>query len=313
MRISKTNILIIALSLAVMGMAGAIYRQFTAEQRAEALGDLAKLSAKEKVVYTDPNDGTFHAKVRPGASDWLAQHNEPGQTFTQYLRSSPNLPNKEKNVLYIQPLGDFPKETTPDLQTLLEYTKAYYYPMKVVMQQTIPAEKVKATKRVNGGRGQWLTRDILNQLYSEYLPEDAYSVLAVTMTDLYPKPEWNFVFGMASLKHRVGVFSFARYIDKDKKVTLKRAAKVLTHETGHMFGIKHCIFYQCNMGGANHLGEMDASPMHLCPVCLRKLQHSAKFKPLERYQKLYEFYEKYGLNEEAKWVAARMKVIRSVK
>lgn len=313
MSLSKTNTLIIILSGAVMGMAGAIYRQLTAEQRAEALGDVTRLNAQEKVVYTDLNDGTFHEKARPEASDWLAQHDEPGQTFTQYLRSLPNLPDQRKNVLYIQPLGVFPKESAPGLQVLLEYTKAYYYPMKVVLRETIPANKVKATKRINAGERQWLTGDILNQMYSEYLPKDAYSMLAVTMTDLYPKPEWNFVFGMASLKHRVGVFSFARYTSKDKQLALKRAAKVLTHETGHMFGIKHCIFYQCNMGGANHLGEMDKSPMHLCPVCLRKLQHSASFGPLIRYKKLHEFYVKHEFGEEAKWIESRMKAIGSAK
>ena len=212
-----------------------------------------------------------------------------------------------------QPLGDFPEENAPDLQSLLEYTKAYYHPMKVVMNKAIPADKIKATKRVNAGQRQWLTSDILSQMYSEHLPDDAYSFLAVTMTDLYPKPEWNYVFGMASLKHRVGVFSFARYTDKDKKLALKRAAKVLSHETGHMFGIKHCIFYQCNMGGVNHLGEMDSSPMHLCPICLRKLQHSAKFKPLERYQKLYEFYVKYELADEAKCVEGRVRAIGETK
>jgi len=55
------------------------------------------------VIYTDLNDGTFIDKAKPAASDWLAQHQEPGQTFSQYLRSKPNLPNKTRNVLYIQP------------------------------------------------------------------------------------------------------------------------------------------------------------------------------------------------------------------
>jgi len=31
------------------------------------------------------------------------------------------------------------------------------------------------------------------------------------MTDLYPRDSWNFVFGLASLRERIGVFSFARY------------------------------------------------------------------------------------------------------
>mgnify|MGYP000107882883 CR=1 FL=1 len=34
---------------------------------------------------------------------------------------------------------------------------------------------------------------------------------AVTMTDLYPSEDWNFVFGQASLRNRVGAYSFARY------------------------------------------------------------------------------------------------------
>ena len=31
------------------------------------------------------------------------------------------------------------------------------------------------------------------------LPKDAYCLLVVTMYDIYPKPEWNFVFGLADL------------------------------------------------------------------------------------------------------------------
>ena len=31
------------------------------------------------------------------------------------------------------------------------------------------------------------------------------------MTDLYPRDEWNYVFGLASIRERTGVFSFARY------------------------------------------------------------------------------------------------------
>lgn len=132
-------------------------------------------------------------------------------------------------------------------------------------------------------------------------------MLAVTMTDLYPDPKWNYVFGMASLEDRVGVFSFARYSHKDPKQVLRRAAKVLTHETGHMFGIEHCIFYECNMNGGNHLREMDGTPLHLCPVCLRKMQHAVGFDLKVRYQKLLNFYTKHGLKVEGEWTKKRLK------
>jgi archaemetzincin len=76
-----------------------------------------------------------------------------------------------------------------------------------------------------------------------------------------------------------------------------------------MFGIGHCIFFQCGMCGSNHLAESDARPIHLCPVCLRKLQYNIGFDPVARYRKLERFYGKYGLKPEAKWVQGRLKNI----
>jgi predicted Zn-dependent protease len=53
---------------------------------------------------------------------------------------------------------------------------------------------------------QILTRDVLRWLQG-YLPEDAFCLLGITMEDLYPNPSWNFVFGEAALRERVGVAS----------------------------------------------------------------------------------------------------------
>ena len=36
-------------------------------------------------------------------------------------------------------------------------------------------------------------------------------MISILMSDIYPRDEWNFVFGLASLKDITGVFSFARY------------------------------------------------------------------------------------------------------
>jgi archaemetzincin len=58
---------------------------------------------------------------------------------------------------------------------------------------------------------------------------------------------------------------------------------VLEHETGHMVGLAHCIYFNCLMNGSNHLAESDRRPLHLCPVCLRKLQWSIGFDVVARY------------------------------
>jgi len=44
-------------------------------------------------------------KSQPG--DWLASHDEPGQSFDDYTASHPNRPTAQRTTLYIQPLGDF--------------------------------------------------------------------------------------------------------------------------------------------------------------------------------------------------------------
>jgi len=42
-------------------------------------------------------------------------------------------------------------------------------------------------------------------------PSDAFCILAMTKVDIYPRDEWNFVFGLADMGDQAGVFSFARY------------------------------------------------------------------------------------------------------
>jgi archaemetzincin len=164
---------------------------------------------------------------------------------------------------------------------------------------------------------QFLTGDIL-QMLRQQLPPDAYCLLGITMQDLYPEDSWNFVFGQASLRNRVGVYSFARYDpgfqgrerqDSDKELILKRSCGVLVHETGHMFGIKHCIHFQCVMNGSNHLEESDSRDLYLCPVCLRKLGWSTAFDVVKRYRELQSLYQKLGLKEDAKWVKDRLEWI----
>ena len=53
----------------------------------------------------------------------------------------------------------------------------------------------------------------------------------------------------------------------------------MTHEIGHMFGLKHCIHYECTMNGTNGPGDSPkkGKARNLCPICLLKLKLNAKF------------------------------------
>jgi len=105
-------------------------------------------------------------------------------------------------------------------------------------------------------------------------------MLTITMEDLYPGPKWNYVFGWAMYQARTGVFSFVRYDPKQgvaentgdaAKDLLRNACHVMVHESGHMFGITHCTYYECTMNGFNGAFEQNQMERYLCPVCLRKL------------------------------------------
>jgi archaemetzincin len=88
---------------------------------------------------------------------------------------------------------------------------------------------------------------------------------------------------------------------------LRRSCKVLAHEVAHMFGIAHCVFFNCLMNGSNHLAESDARPLHPCPVDLRKLQHSVGFDPEARYRRLLDFGRKVGFDDEPAWLEQRLR------
>ncbi len=291
----------------------------SAESRKAAVGEIAGLRKDLQIAF-DAESTAFKPIPEPGDHDWLANHSEPGQTFLSFLKHQRNRPDKTRKTLYIVPLGEFAEgEEETLIEPLREYSELYFsMPCKLLPVQR-DAEDLGITTRINRNtnKSQWLSTDILKAL-PRMVPEDAFCLLAITKEDLYPEESWNFVFGQASLLNRVGVFSFARYDPaffgraegKDNKLVLKRSCSVLAHETGHMFGIFHCVYFHCIMNGSNNLPESDAAPMHLGPVCLRKLESSIGFDPLTRYEGLAKFYTKHGFDEEKQWVVERVRQMR---
>jgi archaemetzincin len=255
----------------------------------------------------------FRPIPKPGPHDWLANHEESGQTFQQFVRSRPNVPDDVRTRIYLQPLGEFPAGKSPPLERLVQFAEVFFA-MDVAILPMAEFAAGEITTRANpySGQVQLLTGDILAFL-RRHVPADAYCVLGITVYDLYPDPSWNFVFGQASLREPIGVYSFARYdpgfygeqVEDAEKLMLRRSCKVLAHETAHMFGIEHCIFFHCLMNGSNHLEESDARPLHLCPVDLRKLHFSVGFDVLDRYRRLHDFCAAVGFDDEARWLAER--------
>ena len=273
----------------------------------------AMYASLEKIADTMP-------EPKPG--EWLYEMEEKGQTFEEFVKGLWPRPDSTNQTIYLQPLGTFSGGTTPDLKLLQKFTEIYFM-MPVIILPSIDSDTMQITSRTNPHthHKQLLTTDILDYLELRF-PDDAFCLTALTVQDLYPEPSWNFVFGQASLIRRVGVFSFARYnptcngqqnslsSSETDKLILRRSCKVLAHEIGHIFGFYHCIYYRCGMNGSNNLRESDAKPIHLCPVCLRKLYYSIGFDIKERYELLRSFYNSIGFEDYAGDIDRSLEVIQ---
>ena len=306
----KRIVLLVAfLWFVMLTLTAATFEPPSVVDRAKALGSLENEPALMQRLLTPDED---FAPIRtPGPGDWLTSHPERGQTFSGYCAVGFNRPSSTRKVIYLLPLGEFPTDTSPSLEELRLYAEAYFQ-LEVKILPAVAINEEKFTPRTNEytQKRQLLSTGILNFL-KEQLPSDAYCLLGVTMEDLYPAPPWNYVFGQASLNGRVGIYSFARYDPAffgEKRpadyqdLILQRSIKVLAHETAHMFGLNHCIFYECLVNGSNSLAEADICPEHLCPICLRKLHTNVQFDPVTRYEELARFYRRHDWNDEARWI-----------
>ena len=272
-----------------------------------AIGSAGELKERHRSLFETTEH--FTPKAHPAAGEWLAEHREPGQTFERYRCGDAYWPDPSRDTIYIQPVEQLDGDESPSLDVLARFAELYFD----LNTETLPPVDVsmsRFTSRVHprDDRRQVLTTDVVDYLRRR-LPEDAFCMVGMTGSDLYPKPSWNFVFGQAWPKERTGIYSFRRYVEDDGLSTLKRSMKVLIHEIGHLFGVDHCVHFECAMNGSNNLEEADDRPIHLCPVDLRKLHWSTDFDPVERYRRLSRFYDEHGFETEAAWVDQRLGLV----
>ncbi|XP_041829536.1 archaemetzincin-2 isoform X2 [Melanotaenia boesemani] len=294
-----------------------IYSKYTKEER----------GLLEEGLYPGKPGSLFQPIAVHSHSDWILAHPEKPQDFESFYQDPyRKTPNATCNTIYIQTIGSFGEvgpQTGQYVEWLRDYCQAFFYGLSVKLLPPVSVSETGCSFRVNSDSHnlQILTGDLLRFL-GKRKPKDTFCIVGITMIDLYPKDSWNFVFGQASLSMGMGVFSFARYDDNfytrnyagrlKKRIhprqgdysvfegyysppvtstLLLRSCKTMTHEIGHMFGIRHCQWMSCVMQGSNHLEESDRRPLDFCPVCLHKLHTSFSFKIAERYKALLNWME----------------------
>jgi len=276
----------------------------------------------------------------PKPGDWLSVTKEYPQTYMKYTAQSNAIKKrfqKRPNILIV-PIGTLNPSNSPNMTTLINYISNFYQsevkvasPIEIievtdnyitVKTDQIDSYKIDCRRNSYFKQLQLNTTALFKILAKLIRTHPCFCMIGLTMYDLYSgESSNNFVFGEANCNTYVGIFSFSRYSNRfynkipdqfmDPSLVLTteemtqllwRACSVSVHEIGHMFGLDHCVYFQCVMNGSNTLQESDSQPHHLCPVCLHKLYYLIGFEPVKRYKELEEFYLNNAFKIEYEWV-----------
>ncbi len=249
----------------------------------------------------------LHAPKRPPRpGDWLDAHPERGQSVADFLHHYP--PPARGDRIEVVPLGDFGGPRREIVAQTADWLERFFG-VPVGVRAAVPDDRVPPeAQRMRSGHRQVLTTWVLRELLRP--PPGALAQIALATDDLYPDESWNFVFGQASLRDRVGVWSVFRNGEPGSAPFLRRTIQTAAHELAHMVGIEHCVAYECLMNGSNHQEEKDARPLWLCPLCLAKLCAALRCDPAARFEKLRGFAQAHGLAVEERYFAEAARRVR---
>ena len=255
--------------------------------------DFFKVIAANDIALNEPREG-----------EWRYMHKEPGQTFEQYKAANPIHPTSEMHEIYLAPIGKFSPQEYKILTYTAEYLKAFFQLRVAIITPVSDSIIPAAARRMRAdGAEQLLAPYILDSILKHRQPVKAIVLMAITEKDLYPKNDWNYIFGLASYHDRIGVSSIKRLYHNlndsaNFKQCLSRMISVTSHEIGHMFSLQHCINAKCVMNGSNSLEETDTQPNRLCAECLKKLYWNFRFDNKARLKALLEYFQQHALERD---------------
>lgn len=125
---------------------------------------------------------------------------------------------------------------------------------------------------------QYRSTEMINY-FSENLPSEIEKLLFLTTDNLY-SPVFASYFGEAQFNGRVGIVS-TYLLQEDlgndyssNVILLSRFGKVAIHESGHLFGLKHCEDINCVMKLSGRTVDLDMKSPGFCASCTEVLINS---------------------------------------
>jgi archaemetzincin len=141
---------------------------------------------------------------------------------------------------------------------------------------TIKEQHIDLSIFYDPSRRQYDANKLLKEIDSQILP-DSLKTLGLFRVDLFI-PILTFIFGQAFLNGRTGIASLFRLRNElygmveNEELQIMRFKKVIIHELGHTFGLKHCHTPDCVMISSTYVEDIDLKSARLCIKCKSEIR-----------------------------------------
>ena len=216
-----------------------------------------------------------------GPNDWRTQvPDDEAQNFVSFI-ASPRKPLHFDKCFLVPCLSGRSPATQQLLQAVAGAIDAFFG-VEVIVEPPVRLEADVPFRPTLGFGPRYFTEQIISlaqaseQQCTERPERRSRIRLLFTDVDLWheEKDPDDWVFGLSYIGGDA-VASCARFLELPgpEGVMMLRSLKIVLHEFGHTFGMRHCDQYRCLMNGKWDTHEVDFHPVELCAECARKLDH----------------------------------------
>jgi archaemetzincin len=147
--------------------------------------------------------------------------------------------------------------------------------IEYVLPVFIEEAYIDLSKFYDPGRRQYDANKLLKEIDANSSSESTITV-GLFRVDLFI-PILTYIFGQAYLNGHTGIVSTYRLknelygLEPNNNLLLDRFKKVIVHEIGHMFGLKHCHTPSCVMLSSTYMEDIDLKNLSMCAKCHAEL------------------------------------------